>query len=199
MSCETKLLLVDNQPIWREGLQFTLRRHLPHTQFLLAHSGQDALHCLRQQHVDLVLTELILPDMHAFDLVRNAAEIRTSARCAVMAPTRTAALAAGARQAGACALLHWRIDPIELMNALHRIVMGDRVFELDRPIAPLNLTNRESQILLSLHEGLSNKQISERLAMAEPTIKTHLRSLFDKLEVKNRTACVSAAQRAGLL
>lgn len=199
MSCEMKLLLVDNQPIWREGLQFTLRRHLPHTQFLLAQTGHDALRCLRQQHVDLVLTELILPDMHAFDLVRTITSHHLPARSVVMAPTRTTALAAGARQAGACALLHWRIDPAELMNALHRIANGDQVFELDRPITPLNLTNRESQILLSLHEGLSNKQISERLAMAEPTIKTHLRSLFDKLEVKNRTACVSAAQKAGLL
>jgi len=199
MSCEIKLLLVDNQPIWREGLQFTLRRHLPHTHFLYANSGRDALRCLRQQHVDILLSELILPDMHAFDLVRAIPSEKSSARSIVLAPTRTAALAAGARQAGACALLHWRIEPLALMQALHRIAAGDVVFELDRAITPLNLTNRESQILLSLHDGLSNKQISERLAMAEPTIKTHLRSLFDKLDVKNRTACVSAARRAGLL
>ncbi len=199
MSCEITLLLVDNQPIWREGLQFTLRRHLPHTRMFYANRGVDALRCLQQQHVDILLSELVLPDMHAFDLVRAQTAIRPLTRAVVLAPTRTAALAAGARQAGACALLHWRIEPHAFMQALLRITTGDTVFELDRAVTPLNLTTRESQILLSLHEGLSNKQISERLAMAEPTIKTHLRSLFDKLDVKNRTACVSAARRAGLL
>lgn len=199
MSCEMKLLLVDNQPIWREGMQFTLRRHLPNTQFLYAHSGADALRFLRLQHIDILLCELILPDMHAFDLVRAIPSVKSLARSIVLAPTRTAALAAGARQAGACALLHWRIEPNALMQALLRIAAGDVVFELDQHLTPLNLTTRESQILFSLDEGLSNKQISERLAMAEPTIKTHLRSLFDKLEVKNRTACVNAARRAGLI
>ncbi|MCY1538765.1 HTH-type transcriptional regulator MalT [compost metagenome] len=61
------------------------------------------------------------------------------------------------------------------------------------------LTPRQSQILLLLADGLPNKAISRQLGVSEDTIKTHLKALFQELDVHTRTACVSAARQRGWL
>jgi len=65
--------------------------------------------------------------------------------------------------------------------------------------APATFTQRQMQVLRLLARGLSNKQIGERLFVSERTVKAYLSSIFDKLEVGNRSAAITAALRLGLI
>lgn len=65
--------------------------------------------------------------------------------------------------------------------------------------APATFTQRQMQVLRLLARGLSNKQIGERLFVSERTVKAYLSSIFDKLEVANRSAAITAALRLGLI
>lgn len=61
------------------------------------------------------------------------------------------------------------------------------------------LSRRESELLSCLAEGLSNKEIGERLFISEGTVKWHVNNIFSKLKVKNRTQAINAAREIGLL
>ena len=96
---------------------------------------------------------------------------------------------------------------VGLEQALHAVLAGDSIYEAFQPhgrscgynSGSLDLTPREFEVLLSLARGLSNKQIETALTISSSTLKTHLRSLFDKFAVSNRTACLVSARHAGFL
>ncbi len=96
-----------------------------------------------------------------------------------------------------------------LLSVLHLVVSGARYIPdlvLDEASEPKpsathtsNLSARELDVLNELVKGLSNKVIAKNLSVEETTVKLHLRSLFKKLEVKNRTEAVIAAMEHGII
>ncbi len=71
--------------------------------------------------------------------------------------------------------------------------------EEPRPAKPQGMTSRELEVLTLMAEGAANKQVAERLAIAERTVKAHVTSIFNRLGVDSRTAAVAVALRRGLL
>ena len=121
---------------------------------------------------------------------------------------------AGAAQAQQGAK-HHRVDGEELVRHIEQVVAGETVVDttlagrlaasaarLQRgefwPGAHLGLTQRESEVLALLVSGLSNRAIAQRLVLGEETVKSHLRGLYRKLEVPDRSAAIAVALREGL-
>lgn len=85
-----------------------------------------------------------------------------------------------------------------MREAVGRLLLGENLpLPASEPVT--TLTPRQQEILLLLAEGLPNKAIGRRLKLSEETVKTHLRSLFQTLQVHTRTACVTVARQRGWL
>ena len=206
-SAEPQILLVDDQPLLRESLLRHLHHVVPNANVALAHSGSDALlHCA-QARVDLLIAELFLTDMHAFLLLQRLQTLGQQPLIVLFACGATTDTQATARRLQVRALLNKRIAGDRLEQALHAVLAGDSIYEAFQShgrscgynSGSLDLTPREFEVLLSLARGLSNKQIETALTISSSTLKTHLRSLFDKFAVSNRTACLVSARHAGFL
>ncbi|RMG54499.1 MAG: DNA-binding response regulator, partial [Gammaproteobacteria bacterium] len=117
----------------------------------------------------------------------------------------------GAELARACTpeclgLLPKSLDADALLNAVHRILEGERVIderlqtliEEARNEAAL-LTDRQREVLMLLADGLPNKLIADRLGLTEITVKTHVSAIMHALGVRNRTECIVQAMRRGLI
>ena len=87
-------------------------------------------------------------------------------------------------------------DADELRQAVTRVLLGETL-PAPRPTAIAELTPRQQEILPLLADGLPNKLISRRLGLSEDTVKTHLKALYQELNVHSRTACVAAARQRG--
>ncbi len=85
-----------------------------------------------------------------------------------------------------------------MREAVGRLLLGENL-PLPASEPATALTPRQQEILLLLAEGLPNKAIGRRLKLSEETVKTHLRSLFQTLQVHTRTACVTVARQRGWL
>jgi DNA-binding CsgD family transcriptional regulator len=87
---------------------------------------------------------------------------------------------------------------------LSRKTSGDRVNSEekkidDQKISELGISNREYEILVEISEGLSNKEIANKLFVSESTVKTHVSNLFSKLDVKRRTQAIQQAKSLNIL
>jgi DNA-binding NarL/FixJ family response regulator len=69
----------------------------------------------------------------------------------------------------------------------------------DKKISELGISNREYEILIKISEGLSNKEIAEKLFVSESTVKTHISNLYVKLDVKRRTQAIQRAKEMNLI
>jgi DNA-binding CsgD family transcriptional regulator len=90
--------------------------------------------------------------------------------------------------------------PVEVPVEIHVPVKANEPFTINNArLAQLGITPRELEILQAIAEGLSNREIAEKLFVSENTVKTHSSRLFDKLNAKRRTQAVQIAKEAGLV
>lgn len=142
------------------------------------------------------------------------AEVRQEPRRACNAASRTGATydtdadIVRAVEAGARGYLLKDAPPEHLADAIRRAARGEtvlaptvaaRLADRLRAPAPADLTAREVEVLALVAKGLSNSEIGRELFIGEATVKTHLLRAFQKLEVTDRTAAVTAAYRQGLI
>ena len=203
---EPRVLLVDDQPLLRESLVRHLQQLMPTLQLEIANNGSVAIGLLVEHSVDLLVTEMFLPDMHSFLMLKAIQEHAPLPKTIVLCCGATAECQVAARQLGVQAILNKRIDVDTFQRSVLRVIKGESVYE---PFAARGqqcstqstpeLTPREFQVLLHLAGGLSNKQIESRLNISASTLKSHLSALFGKFSVCNRTACVVSARQVGLI
>lgn len=174
--------------------------------------------------IALALIDLGLPDGHGIQIIESLSRIRTSIPILVISAWRTEAVIMNALQAGATGYLLKERDDLELTVSIRNVLKGGAPIDpfiarqiLSRiplqtgpPIElipdkannePLsaNLTGREHQILNLVASGLSNQEIANQIFLSRHTVETHIRHVYRKLAVTNRTKAVSRARTIGLL
>lgn len=206
------ILLVDDHPLFHEGLASAFGRLAPDLQIVSADSAEAGLEILRESAgVELLLIDLMLPGIDGLSaLSRYAAEFPHIPRMLISGKDDENVLRQ-ARDAGASGFLHKSLPLEKLLAALRSVLDGGAFFEPSStntapPPAPrtdgdpsLDLTLRQLEVLKLLGSGRSNKEISSELAIADRTVRAHLTELFRALGVTSRTQAVLAAQRLGLL
>jgi len=202
------ILIVDDHPLYREGMMSALRAQMADVEVLGADSAEEGLQVLlRRPEVDLVLIDVRLPGMDGFAaLVVYGERFPTVSRMLVSGSDDPEYLTR-AFAAGASGYIPKSMSVREVTTAIRRVLEGGVSIPEDNapagavrsqdPIARLTL--RQIEVLRLLGEGYTNKEIAKALDITERTAKAHVAAIFEALGADNRTQAVLAAQRSGFL
>lgn len=202
------VLIVEDHPVMLEGLTGLVAQAFPGCQTQHADSFSAAQEALGSgQRIDLVLMDPGLPDLHGSAAVRAVVVACTGGPVVVVSANDQAQDVQMAWEAGARAFLSKAALPQDIVGSLQEVAQGKRVLLTRRGRASpprcdqseaLLLSERQLEVLRALCEGCSNKEVAQRLQIAEKTVKAHVGAIFDKLGVVNRTQASMLARRLGL-
>jgi DNA-binding NarL/FixJ family response regulator len=199
------VLAADDHPLVRAGLGAVIGAE-PDMEFLgEAANGREAVELCRQYRPDVVLMDLRMPEMDGLAATRAIlGEFPTT--CIVVLTTYDGdedihrALEAGAK--GYLLKDMLRTAVLTTIRAVHRgqkVIPPEVAARLVEYVPRIRLSEREIEVLELTAKGLSNKEIARVLGRAEETVKVHLKSIFAKLGVEDRTEAVTTALQRGIL
>ncbi|WP_422056407.1 response regulator transcription factor [Sphingomonas sp.] len=200
-----RVLVVDDHPMMREGICATLARHDDMDVIGEAEDGHEALAMFREKRPDVVLMDVQMPRLGGIEALEA---IRAEDRKAVVLILTTypgdaqahRALAAGAEGYLLKSCLRKElVDTIRAVHAKRRIIAPEVAQDLAVHAFDDRLTEKEIAVLRLVAEGEPNKQIAWQLGISIETVKSHLKAVFEKLQVDDRTHAVTVALRRGYL
>lgn len=207
-----RLIIVDDQPLVREGLASLLEMEDDIEIVATASNGREGLEAIRTHHPDAVLMDIRMPVMTGIEAVR---ENRAAGGPPIILLTTFEEeddMIAGV-QAGAAGYLFKNAEVEEIHAALQQVVSGGTVIHpkvtqalaqalahpKPTPTQIIPLTGRELDVLKGIASGVSNKHIARELGIVEGTVKVHISSVLGKLGAANRTDAVRIAREQGLI
>ena len=204
----TRVLLVDDHPVVREGMRGMLATVADLEVIGEAGDGETAVRLAGEMLPDVVLMDLRMPGMDGAAATAEIARRHPSVRVLVVTTYDTDADILRAVEAGATGYILKDTPVVDLIDSIRSAARGETVLAPSvaaklvrrmRAPAPENLTHREIEVLACVARGLSNAEIGRELYIGEATVKTHLIRAFVKLAVDDRTAAVTEAIRRGVL
>jgi NarL family two-component system response regulator LiaR len=209
---EIRVLIADDHAIVRQGLRTFLELQEDIEVVGDAADGEAALAGVQRHEPDVVLMDLVMPNLSGVEAIRRLRELRPETRVLVLTSFLDDEKLFPAVRAGAAGYLLKDIEPAELVRAIRTVADGEALLhpavaarlmeefsDTERPVAEEALTAREREVLLAIARGLPNKQIALELGIAEKTVKTHVSSILSKLGLTDRTQAALYAVRAGLI
>jgi DNA-binding NarL/FixJ family response regulator len=198
-----RILCVDDHTMIRKGLATVLEQESDMEVVANAADATEAIAKYRKHRPDITLMDLQLPGMSGFDAIKAIREEDPKAKIIVLTMYRGEADVARARSTGAAAYLVKNAPASELVETI-RVVHAGGVAPtpavIDRnPTGEPPLTAREEDVIQLLAKGLRNKQIAAALNISEDTVQSHVKSIFVKLGVHDRTEALVAAVRLGIV
>ena len=203
---EIRLLLLDDHTLFRVSLSQLLATE-PDLQ-VVAHcaSSEEALAALRLREIDLVLLDYDLGDENGLPFIRKAREAGYAGRIFIVTAGMSDAESVRALGMGVCGIFLKHNSPAALAGAIRKVMAGETWVD-QRCIQALvqavdrtgdrqerrRLSERERAVLKSVSEGLSNKEIAQRLGISEASVKSALQQLFMKTAVRTRSQLVRVA------
>jgi two-component system, NarL family, response regulator LiaR len=201
-----RVMLVDDHAVVRSGLATFLMVCDDMELVGEASSGRQALQMCPQVKPNVVLMDLVMPEMDGATATQLIREQYPEIQVIALTSFKEENLVQGALQAGAIGYLLKDISAEELANAIRAAYAGKPALApeaaqvlIQASMTPAvekvghDLTNREREVLVLMTEGLNNKQIAERLVVSPSTAKSHVSSILSKLGVASRTEAVALA------
>ena len=203
---QLRVVVADDHGLMIEAIRIALDGRPEFEIVGVAESGSQVMPVVERTNPDLVLLDLRMPGIDGLTCIRLLQERMASVKIVVLSGVDSAAVAEESLALGASAFISKRIDPKELPDALlgaFEEPVREPIARADGPSAPAvraaGLTDRELEILRSLGQGRSNKEIAKLLWLAEQTVKFHLTNIYRKLNVSSRTEAVHWVYRHGLV
>jgi len=200
-----RLLIADDHVTVREGLVAMIGRQPDMMVVGEAANGREALDLWRKHRPDVALVDLRMPLLDGVGVIDEIRGQDASARVIVLTTFDTDTDLSKAIKAGARGYLLKDAQREELLDCIRKVHAGEMcippslVEKLAAGMSNEALTGRELDVLALLARGKSNKEIGANLYISETTVKSHLRSIFTKLNVLSRTEAITAASRRGLV
>jgi DNA-binding NarL/FixJ family response regulator len=200
-----RILTVDDHQLLREGIAAVLEAQEDMTLVAQASNGREALEIFRRLRPDVTLMDLRMPDMSGIEAITAIRAEFPDARIVVLTTYAGDAQAAAALKAGAAGYMLKNLVRKELLETIRSVHAGKRrippeiASEIAEHVADDALTGREIEVLRRVAAGKSNKLIAAELAIAEGTVKTHMKSILPKLDASDRTHAVMIALKRGIL
>jgi DNA-binding NarL/FixJ family response regulator len=215
-----RVLLVDDQELVRTGFRMVLMGEEDIEVVGEAANGHDAIALAARTRPDVIVMDIRMPVMDGVEATRRLAGADGASRgprILVLTTFATDEHVMDALRAGASGFLLKDVTPADFVAAIRVVAAGDaliapsvtrrlldRLARLPSPADGVGevlgqLTERELEVLKLVAEGLSNREIAERLVLAEPTIKTHVSHLLLKLDLRDRAQLVVLAYETGVV
>lgn len=200
-----RVLIADDHVTVLEGLTVIINRNEDMQVAAAAADGSEAVTLWQEHRPDVTLVDIRMPGLDGVEVIEEIRRLDNSARVIVLTTCDTDNEIYRAVKAGARAYLLKDGPREELVDTIRRVHRGETclapslVEKLAASVSNEPLTRREQEVLELLAKGRSNKEIASTLSISEPTVKTHLRSLFSKLDVLSRTEAIAVASRKGLV
>lgn len=212
MSDVIRVFLTDDHPIVRRGISDLLGTEPGIELVGEATNGRDAVTAVADLKPDVVLMDLVMPEMDGIEAIRRITAAQPEAKILVLTSFATDDKVFPAIKAGALGYLIKDTGPDELVAAIRKVYAGEATLhpsiaqkllqELaqsgERPSAPDPLTPREVEVLKLVAQGLSNQEIAAALVVSVATVYTHVSRILDKLHLASRTQAALYALREGL-
>lgn len=200
-----RVMLVDDHPAFRKGMAALIESEPGLEVVAETGDGIQALELYRQCRPDIVLMDLRLPGMGGVEATLAIRKEFPEARVIVLTTFDTDEDIYRAVQSGAKSFLLKDTPEDELAATIRAVHAGEQVLSarMAKRLAEreqrADLSGREMEVLQLLIKGRSNKEISSALFISEDTVKSHLKTLFSKLGVQDRTAAAISAVRHGIV
>jgi len=212
MSEIIRVMIVDDHPVVRRGIKSLLGEEEDIQVVGEAVNGRDALEKVDALQPDVILMDLVMPEMGGIEAIQKITAAHSTARILVMTSFAADDKVFPSIKAGALGYLLKDSDPEDLIRMIRQVYRGELsihpsiarkvIQELNRPaqepLTPSPLTEREMEILQLLAQGVENKQIALRLFVREATVRTHVSNILSKLQLANRVQATLYALRTGL-
>jgi NarL family two-component system response regulator LiaR len=207
-----RVLVADDHAIVRKGIMALLATEPDISVVGEAQDGREAISGAEGLAPDVILMDLVMPEMDGLEAIRHIKASQPKARILVLTSFAGDDKVFPAIKAGALGYLLKDTGPDQLVEAIHQAHRGESSLhpaiarkllqELSDPSAQAtgidSLTDREIEVLQLVARGHTNREISTQLAISEATVRTHVSSILAKLKVSSRTQAALYALREGL-
>jgi len=213
-----RVLLVDDQELVRTGFRMILADEEDIEVVGEAANGSEAVNAAAEIRPDVVVMDIRMPVMDGVEATRQLVAGHEGLRVLVLTTFDADEHVVEALRAGASGFLLKDVPPADFVRALRLVAAGealiapsvtrrllDRFAKLSIPADEVYgerlqaLTEREREVLKLVAQGLSNREIAERLVLAQPTVKTHVSHLLLKLDLRDRAQLVVLAYEVGIV
>lgn len=200
-----RILIADDHSVVREGLVSLVKRKSDMTVVAEASNGREAVDLWKEHHPDVTLLDLRMPELDGVGAIREIREFDDGAHIIVLTTFDGDEDIYRAIKAGAKGYLLKDTAREALMESIRRVHAGETCIppalaaKLAERVSGEALSAREIEVLQRIAAGKSNKEIGAELFISEGTVKTHVKSIFSKLDVVSRTEAVATATRRGLI
>ncbi|MEE9262739.1 MAG: response regulator transcription factor [Dehalococcoidia bacterium] len=206
------VLIVDDHAVVRQGLRSLLELHDDIEVAGEAANGLEAVELTSRSMPDVVLMDLMMPEMDGIEATRKIRALSPSTQVIVLTSFSEDEQVFSAIKAGALSYLLKNVSPADLVKAIQAAYRGeaqlhpeiakklmDEVSAPGKRSTPEELTERELGVLQLLARGQSNRNIGQELVISEKTVKTHVSNILSKLHLADRTQAAIYAIREGLV
>jgi DNA-binding NarL/FixJ family response regulator len=207
-----RVVVADDHSLFRDGIT-SLLEAAGYEVVEQSNDGQGAVEAVRSTYPDLVLLDISMPKMDGLEALHLIKSEYPETRVVILTVSDDDNDLFSCIRAGADGYLHKDLDASEFLEMLAGLERGEAAVTrktaarlmagfqqlTDQTEDTGALTKREIQLLHWMVEGHSNREIAKELFISENTVKYHIRNIFQKLEVQNRTEAVAYALREGLI
>ncbi len=207
-----RVLIVDDHVIVRKGIRALLAMQPDVEVVGEAGDGREALARAEEWRPDVVLMDLMMPEMDGIEATREITSRFAETRVVVLTSFAADDKVFPALKAGALGYLLKDSGPAELLGSIRQVYRGESslhpaiarkvLHELTRPVERAktaeSLTDRELEVLRLIAQGLGNQEIADKLVVTEATVRAHVSNILGKLHLASRTQAALYALKEGL-
>lgn len=208
---QVRLVIADDHPLYRSSVERVVRLDARLRVLATAADGREALEKVRELSPDILVTDLNMPELDGLQLLEAINQEGLQTSVVILTGHLESDAVYRAVELGAAAVLSKMVEPERLVGTLVKVAAGEVVLGTEvqsilagevrarrRDERP-TLTDREREVLGRIADGESVGEIAAAIHLSPSTVKSHLESLYRKLDVSDRAAAVATAMRKGLL